>query len=131
MDWSTSASRWTLWMPRVRSCGRRGRRSRSVRSRAIRARGSHSSAGRGASWWSWCRRGEDAMLSKAQIDRYNDTGAIVVPDVLNADEVRALSRVTDEFVARARGLSAHDEIYDLEDSHTPDNPRVRRIKAPH
>ena len=71
------------------------------------------------------------MLSKAQIDRYNDTGAIVVPDVLNADEVRALSRVTDEFVARARGLSAHDEIYDLEDSHTPDNPRVRRIKAPH
>jgi hypothetical protein len=39
--------------------------------------------------------------------------------------------VTDGFVDRARGLTGHTDIYDLEDSHTPDNPRVRRIKAAH
>ncbi len=39
--------------------------------------------------------------------------------------------MTDDFVARSRGLTGHTEIYDLEDSHAPDNPRVRRIKAPH
>ena len=71
------------------------------------------------------------MLSQAQIDTYNDTGAIVVPDVLSAAEVAELSRVTDDFVARAHGLTGHTEIYDLEDSHTPDAPRVRRIKAAH
>ena len=71
------------------------------------------------------------MLTKAQIDEYNEIGAIVVPDVLSADEVQRLRRVTDEFVERARGVTAHNEIYDLEDSHTPDNPRVRRIKAAH
>ncbi len=71
------------------------------------------------------------MLTKVQIEEYNETGAIVVPDVLSVDEVQLLRRVTDEFVQRARGLAAHDEIYDLEDSHTPDSPRVRRIKAPH
>ena len=43
------------------------------------------------------------MLTKAQIEEYNDVGAIVVPDVLTPDEVRTLSDVTDGFVERARG----------------------------
>jgi phytanoyl-CoA hydroxylase len=71
------------------------------------------------------------MLTKAQIEEYNELGAIVVPDVLTPDEVRTLSDVTDGFVERARGLTGHTEIYDLEDSHTASNPRVRRIKAAH
>jgi ectoine hydroxylase-related dioxygenase (phytanoyl-CoA dioxygenase family) len=71
------------------------------------------------------------MLTQAQIAAYNDIGAIVVPDVLTAAEVATLRQVTDGFVERARGLTGHTEVYDLEDSHTPDNPRVRRIKAAH
>lgn len=71
------------------------------------------------------------MLTKAQIDEYNEIGAIVVPDILTPDEVRRLSDVTDGFVDRARGITGHTEIYDLEDSHTPQQPRVRRIKAAH
>jgi phytanoyl-CoA hydroxylase len=69
------------------------------------------------------------MLTQAQIEEYNDVGAIVVPNVLTPAEVRTLSDVTDGFVQRARGLTAHTDIYDLEDSHTAENPRVRRIKA--
>jgi phytanoyl-CoA hydroxylase len=71
------------------------------------------------------------MLTKAQIEEYNEIGAIVVPDVLTPDEVRTLSDVTDGFVQRARGLTAHTDIYDLEDSHSAEKPRVRRIKAAH
>jgi phytanoyl-CoA hydroxylase len=71
------------------------------------------------------------MLTQAEIETYREIGAIVVPDVLSAEEVAELSRVTDGFVAGARGLSDHNDIYDLEDSHTPEAPRVRRIKAPH
>src|SRR4051812_44269375 len=71
------------------------------------------------------------MLTQAQINEYNETGAIVVPDVLTPDEVKHLSDVTDGFVERARGVTGHTDIYDLEDSHTPDSPRVRRIKAAH
>ena len=71
------------------------------------------------------------MLNRTQIAQYNEIGAIVVPDMLTADEVQRLRSVTDEFVERARGVTAHNEIYDLEDSHTADNPRVRRIKAAH
>jgi phytanoyl-CoA hydroxylase len=71
------------------------------------------------------------MLSVAQIATYREVGAIVVPDVLTPDEVATLRAVTDSFVERARGLSGHTDIYDLEDSHTPEAPRVRRIKAAH
>jgi len=71
------------------------------------------------------------MLSKSQIDQYNEVGAIVVPDILTTGEVSRLRQVTSEFVDRARGVTSHTEIYDLEDSHTPESPRVRRIKTAH
>ncbi len=71
------------------------------------------------------------MLTQAQIDEYNDVGAIVVQNVLSAAEVQGLRRVTDEFVEKSRAVTSHNAIYDLEDSHTPSQPRVRRIKTPH
>jgi ectoine hydroxylase-related dioxygenase (phytanoyl-CoA dioxygenase family) len=71
------------------------------------------------------------MLTPAQIAEYNEVGAIVVPDILGAEELARLRRVTDGFVERASAITAHNDIYDLEDSHTPAQPRVRRIKAPH
>ncbi|HEY4173268.1 MAG TPA: phytanoyl-CoA dioxygenase family protein, partial [Rhodopila sp.] len=77
------------------------------------------------------QRAEEAMLTQAQIEEYNDVGAIVVPNVLTPAEVRTLSDVTDGFVDRARGLTGHTAIYDLEDSHSAEKPRVRRIKAAH
>lgn len=71
------------------------------------------------------------MLTQAQIDEYNEIGAIVVPDVLTPDEIAELRRVTDGFVERARFIAHHDDIFDLEDSHTQQQARVRRIKDPH
>ena len=71
------------------------------------------------------------MLSQAALTAYRRDGFIVQHDVLDAAEVEALRRVTDEFVSNARAVAANDDIYDLEDSHSPAEPRVRRIKAPH
>ncbi len=66
-----------------------------------------------------------------QRQRYEADGFIVVPDVLSAGELNELRRVTDEWIEGARGLTTHTGIYDLEETHTPDRPRVRRIKEPH
>ena len=71
------------------------------------------------------------MLSLSQIAEYNAVGAIVVPDVLSQSEVVELRRATDGFVERARSITQHDDVYDLEDTHTSADPRVRRIKAAH
>ncbi len=70
------------------------------------------------------------MLDEQAIAFYRAQGYLVVPDVLAPAEVAALRRVTEGFVERARALDRHDEIYDLEDSHSPAEPRVRRIKNP-
>ena len=71
------------------------------------------------------------MLSQAAIAAYRHDGFIVLPDILTPAEVEALRRVTDEFVHNARKIAANDEVYDLEESHSQNEPRVRRIKAPH
>ncbi|MCE2472378.1 MAG: phytanoyl-CoA dioxygenase family protein [Anaerolineae bacterium] len=70
------------------------------------------------------------MLSKEQIDFYHENGYLVVEDVLSADELAALQRVTDEFVERSRHISQHNEVFDLEPNHSAERPRLRRIKNP-
>ena len=65
------------------------------------------------------------MISEQDVAFYNENGYLVVRDVLSPSEVAELRRVTDEFVEKARAVSAHDEIYDLEDSHSATEPRVR------
>ena len=71
------------------------------------------------------------MLTQAQIDEYREHGYVVVADVLDAATLAELKAVTDEIVASAAGLSEHTDVLDLEASHRPDAPRVRRIKRPH
>jgi ectoine hydroxylase-related dioxygenase (phytanoyl-CoA dioxygenase family) len=71
------------------------------------------------------------MLTDAQRAAYDRDGVIVVPDVFSAAEIAELSRVTDEFVAASARVAANDAVYDLEDSHSATEPRVRRLKAPH
>ena len=71
------------------------------------------------------------MISKQDVAFYNENGYLVVKDVLSNHEVQLLRQVTDEFVEQSRHIADHNEIYDLEDSHTQVEPRVRRIKTPH
>ena len=71
------------------------------------------------------------QLSASQVEAYREEGFLIVEGVLSADEVTALRAVTDGFVERARAVSEHDEVYDLEPSHSAAEPRVRRIKSPH
>jgi ectoine hydroxylase-related dioxygenase (phytanoyl-CoA dioxygenase family) len=71
------------------------------------------------------------MISDKDVETYNRRGYLVVPDVLSEAEVADLRRVTEEFVEGSRAVTAHTDIYDLEDGHTKDAPKVRRIKTPH
>jgi ectoine hydroxylase-related dioxygenase (phytanoyl-CoA dioxygenase family) len=71
------------------------------------------------------------MLTAEQRERYCRDGFIIVERALAPDQVSRLRQVTSRIIEGARGVVANDPVYDLEDSHTPDTPRVRRIKAPH
>jgi phytanoyl-CoA hydroxylase len=71
------------------------------------------------------------MIDQQAVAFFRDQGYLVVPEVLSQTEIAALREVTEAFVERARAVTSHDEIYDLEDSHSAAEPRVRRIKTPH
>lgn len=68
------------------------------------------------------------MLTKAQIEEYNEVGVILLPDILTGEEVARLREVTDRFVERSRSATTHTDIFDLEDGHSSETPRLRRIK---
>lgn len=71
------------------------------------------------------------VLNEAQIASYQKNGHLVLeshlPDAI-IDSLRAeIARFEDE----ARGMTASNDRLDLEDTHTLDTPRLRRIKLPH
>ena len=71
------------------------------------------------------------MLSQAELATYHRDGFIVLSDILTPEEVERLRQVTGEFVRNASAVAANGDIYDLEDTHSSAEPRVRRIKTPH
>jgi len=71
------------------------------------------------------------MLDSRQVDFYREHGYVTVPDLLDASELAEVRREADRIVDGAQGVLADNEVYDFEDSHRPDRPRVRRIKEPH
>jgi phytanoyl-CoA hydroxylase len=72
-----------------------------------------------------------AQLSKQQVEEYFEKGYTVVEGVLSPEKLRRLREETERIIAQAAGVAENNNVYDLEDSHSPQNPRVRRIKEPH
>ncbi|MEX0762187.1 MAG: phytanoyl-CoA dioxygenase family protein [Dehalococcoidia bacterium] len=70
------------------------------------------------------------MLAQAQVDFYRENGYIGVEGVLTQEEVEDLRRVTDEFVELSRKVMQHTDQFDLEPGHTPESPKLRRLKKP-
>lgn len=79
--------------------------------------------------------GKDAMplevLSEDQVRFYREEGYLVLEKRVPDDVMQGVRDEIARFVAEARGLTASNDRLDLEDSHTPESPRVRRIKLPH
>jgi len=70
-------------------------------------------------------------LSPAQVESYRRDGFVVMRSRIPPDLIAQCHAEIDRFVEEARGLRESNERLDLEDSHTPEAPRLRRIKLPH
>src|ERR1700756_4209240 len=71
------------------------------------------------------------MISERDAEAYRRDGVIVVPEVLDGATLQRVRGVIAELVAGAATVTEHTDVYDLEPGHTPETPRVRRIKTPH
>jgi ectoine hydroxylase-related dioxygenase (phytanoyl-CoA dioxygenase family) len=71
------------------------------------------------------------MLTQDQIADYRRKGYLKVEGMLTSEQLAGARRVMDEFVERSRSLTRSDDVIDLEDDHTAEAPRIRRLKDPH
>jgi len=71
------------------------------------------------------------MISERDVEQYRERGYLVVPDVLDADILARVRGALDELVTKASSIHEHTDVYDLEPGHSPQTPKVRRIKLPH
>lgn len=71
------------------------------------------------------------MISERDVQVYREQGYLVVEDLVDEATLAEMRKVIAGYIEQARGIATHDEIYDLEPTHRPDAPRVRRLKKPH
>ncbi|MYI68421.1 MAG: phytanoyl-CoA dioxygenase family protein [Boseongicola sp. SB0673_bin_14] len=71
------------------------------------------------------------VLTGDQEAFYAENGYLVLEDRVPSDIIMAIRDEIRRFEEVARTMTESDEKLDLEDSHTPDEPRLRRIKLPH
>ncbi|WIW50523.1 phytanoyl-CoA dioxygenase family protein (plasmid) [Bradyrhizobium sp. 62B] len=71
------------------------------------------------------------MISDDLVQAYRRDGVIVVPEVLDKEMLDQIRAVLADLVVGAAAVTEHTDVYDLEPGHSPESPRVRRIKAPH
>ncbi|MEP1932958.1 MAG: phytanoyl-CoA dioxygenase family protein [Roseibium sp.] len=71
------------------------------------------------------------ILTDAQIASYRETGYLVLERHLPDEILTSIRAEISRFEDEARGMTASNDRLDLEDSHTPEQPRLRRVKLPH
>lgn len=71
------------------------------------------------------------ILNDTQIASYNKSGYLVLERYLPDTIIQSLRAEIARFEDEARSMTASNDRLDLEDSHTLEDPRLRRIKLPH
>lgn len=70
-------------------------------------------------------------LTPDHVAQYRDEGYTILERRIPAEVIAGIKAEIQRFREIARTMTASDAVIDLEDSHTADDPRVRRIKVPH
>lgn len=70
------------------------------------------------------------VLTSAQKDAYERDGYLVLENRIPMSVIEEIRAEIARFEDQAKGMTASDDKLDLEDSHTPATPRIRRVKRP-
>jgi ectoine hydroxylase-related dioxygenase (phytanoyl-CoA dioxygenase family) len=71
------------------------------------------------------------MLSQAEKAFYADNGYLMVENAVTPEELQTLRRITDDLIEKSRGVTDSNDVYDLDEGHSAERPRLTRIKLPH
>ena len=70
-------------------------------------------------------------LTSEQIEFFSQSGYLVLENRIPDMVIASLRDEIARFEQEARGMVVSNDRLDLEDSHSPNSPRIRRIKLPH
>jgi ectoine hydroxylase len=70
------------------------------------------------------------VLSQAQREAYFGDGYLLLENVLGDAWVARLRQATEEMIEESRSITRSDAKWDLEDGHTAEAPRLRRLSSP-
>lgn len=70
-------------------------------------------------------------LTPDDVAFYQETGYLIVENRIPDETIAAIRSEIARFEAEAAALTDSNDRLDLEKTHTPENPRLRRIKLPH
>ncbi len=71
------------------------------------------------------------MLNSDQVTFYRDNGYLMVEDAVTSDQLNRMREITYDLIEQSRPVTESNTVYDLDDGHGPDTPRLTRIKLPH
>jgi ectoine hydroxylase-related dioxygenase (phytanoyl-CoA dioxygenase family) len=70
------------------------------------------------------------VLTEAQLAEYHENGYVAIRNALSPDLLERLIATTARLYAEGSRLTRKTQHFDLEVSHTPEAPRIRRIASP-
>ncbi|MCH2172484.1 phytanoyl-CoA dioxygenase family protein [Myxococcota bacterium] len=70
------------------------------------------------------------VLSKSQVRAYEHDGFVVAEGLVDSSWLDRLRKATDEFIEKSRTLTESNPLFDLEQGHTSETPRLRRLVSP-
>jgi ectoine hydroxylase-related dioxygenase (phytanoyl-CoA dioxygenase family) len=71
------------------------------------------------------------MVSKEQIEFYRENGYLLVENVVTPEQLARMREITYDFIEKSRAVSVSDGVFDLDEGHSPQSPKLTRIKLPH
>jgi ectoine hydroxylase-related dioxygenase (phytanoyl-CoA dioxygenase family) len=71
------------------------------------------------------------MLSTQQIEFYRENGYLLVENAVTPEQLARMRDIAYGFIEKSRAVSVSDDVFDLDDGHSAQTPKLTRIKLPH
>ena len=71
------------------------------------------------------------MLTHDQTTFFDENGYLLIENAVSDDLLGRLRKVTHDFIDASRSVTESNDVYDLDQGHSADAPRLTRIKLPH
>lgn len=70
-------------------------------------------------------------LNDSQKENYRKDGYLIIENAVPANVLLRMQETTLNLINASRGVTENNDVYDLDQGHGPNHPRLNRIKTPH